>query len=315
MSVAPDRTGRPVTPLDLLAARLDEVTRRLDEVPGLDREVHAELFDGLATARELAVGLGPYLAACTTPESPALRRLAELTTNADWEQGPGSSGPGLEREMLSGHLEGQLLKMLVHATGARRVLEVGMFTGYSALAMAEALPAGGEVVACEIDAGVADFARRCFEASPAGERIDVRVGPALETLRELADPGDGAGPAAGRRFDLVFIDADKAGYAGYLDAVLGSSPEAGLLAHGGLVCVDNTLLQGQPYGVGRQSDNGSAIADFNDRVAADPRVEQVLVPLRDGVTLIRRADPQTDTRTHARTPTEPEHPNGPPPLS
>ena len=313
MSVAPTRTGRPVTPLDLLAARLDEVTRRLDEVPGLDRELHADLFGDLATARDLAVGLGPYLATCTTPESPALRRLAELTMDADWEQGSRSSGPGLEREMLSGHLEGQLLKMLVHATGARRVLEVGMFTGYSALAMAEALPAGGVVVACEIDPDVADFARRCFEASPVGERIDVRVGPALATLRDLA--GTGATAAPTDRFDLVFIDADKAGYAGYLDVVLGSAPGAGLLADGGLVCVDNTLLQGQPYGVGAQSDNGAAIADFNRRVAADPRVEQVLVPLRDGVTLIRRADPQTQAGPRTRTPTEPEHPNGPPPLS
>ncbi|CAN5545140.1 hypothetical protein BH11ACT8_BH11ACT8_22030 [soil metagenome] len=269
---------RPVTPLDLLTARLDDVSARLCAVEGLDPALRRDLDQ----ARDLAAGLGPYLAACTTPESPALRRLAELTVAADWT-GDGSGDRALEREMLSGHLEGQLLKVLVHATRARRVLEIGMFTGYSALAMAEALPVGGEVVACELDAEAADFARRCFAASPAGDLIDVRVGPALATLRVLAEEG--------ARFDLVFIDADKAGYTSYLEAVLGRSEDAGLLAPGGLVCVDNTLMQGQPYGVGELSANGAAIAAFNRVVAADPRVEQVLVPLRDGVTLIRRTDP------------------------
>jgi caffeoyl-CoA O-methyltransferase len=158
------------------------------------------------------------------------------------------------------------------------VLDVGMFTGYSALAMAEALPDGGRVVACEIDADVAEFAARCFRASACGDRIDVRVGPASETLAELA--------ADGEPFDLVFIDADKGGYPGYLGAVL----DHGLLAPHGLICVDNTLMQGQPWTSDRPPPNGAAIAAFNEAVTADPRVEQVIIPLRDGVTLIRRVD-------------------------
>ena len=180
--------------------------------------------------------------------------------------------------MLSGHVEGQLLKMLVHATRARRVLDVGMFTGYSALAMAEALPDGGRVVACEVDAAVAEFAERCFRASECGDRIVVHVAPAADTLAELAT--DGA------MFDLIFIDADKGGYLGYLTAVL----DRDLLAPHGLICVDNTLMQGQPWTSDEPTANAVAISAFNEAVAADPRVEQVIVPLRDGLTLIRRVD-------------------------
>jgi predicted O-methyltransferase YrrM len=152
-----------------------------------------------------------------------------------------------------------------------------MFTGYSALAMAEAVPADGRVVACELDPAVAAFAQEHLDATPAGALVEVRVGPALDTLGDLAEHGE--------VFDLVFVDADKAGYTAYVDVVL----ERGLLAPGGLLCIDNTLLQGQPW-LGVTEGPGREIADFNQRLAADPRVEQVLVPLRDGVTLARRVD-------------------------
>jgi caffeoyl-CoA O-methyltransferase len=245
--------------------------RRLDDLGGVDPELDA----GLRAAAALASGLDPYLGRCTTPESPALARLAQRTAAQDWSR-LGSSGVFLEQEMLSGHVEGQALTMLVHLARARHVLEIGMFTGYSALAMAEALPDDGRVVACEIDAEVAAFARRCFAESDAGGKIDVRVGPALETLAGLT--------AAGETFDLVFVDADKAGYLAYLDTVL----ETGLLAPHGVVCVDNTLMQGQPWLPGTPTPNGAAIARFNEAVAADPRVEQVVLPLRDGLKLIRK---------------------------
>ncbi|WP_200938753.1 O-methyltransferase [Modestobacter sp. Leaf380] len=254
---------RPVTPLGILAQRLDDVADRLD---GVDAGLAAEL----QALRDLAVGFEPYLEEHTSPESPALARLAERTRSAAWT---GS----LEAEMLSGHVEGRFLSFLLGMTRARRVLEIGMFTGYSALAMAEALPADGEVVACELDADVAAFAQECFAESSAGARIDVRVGPAGETLTALA--------AEGQVFDVVFIDADKAGYGDYLATLL----DGHLLAPGGLVAVDNTLMQGQPW-TGAATPNGEAVAAFNAAVTADPRVEQVLVPLRDGITLIRRTD-------------------------
>lgn len=259
---------RPVTPTTILAEELDQVCRMLEE-SGVDRAPLARL----KRARDLAAGLDPYLDRCTTPESPALADLARRTQEVDWE----SVGGPLEREMLSGHVEGQFLKFLVHMTGARRILEIGMFTGYSALAMAEELPDDGVVVACELDGDVAERARQCFAASPVGHRIEVEVGPATDTLRrfmaEQVDP-----------FDFVFIDADKAGYREYVDALLDGS----LLAEGAVIAVDNTLMQGQPYLPGERTANGTAIAAFNDAVTDDPRVEQVLVPLRDGVTLIRR---------------------------
>jgi len=263
---------RPVTPLTILADQLGRLTRQLDAAEGVD----PALKSGLREACALASGLDPYLSHWTTPESPALRLLAERTEAQDWRQHPAGVVPApLEQEMLSGHVEGQTLKMLVHATRARRVLEIGMFTGYSALAMAEALPADGQLVSCEIDPEVAAFARRCFQDSPDGGKIDVRVGPALATLKELN--------AAGDVFDLVFIDADKAGYAGYLTALL----DFGLIAGHGLICVDNTLMQGQPWRPGEPTANGAAVAAFNRAVAAEPRVDQVIIPLRDGLTLIR----------------------------
>jgi caffeoyl-CoA O-methyltransferase len=276
---APGRP-RPVTPLTILADRLDRLARQAEEA-GAAGAAGPELAAELRAASQLAGGLDPYLSRWTTPESPALRRLAERTEAEDWRQhsgdGDGTAAP-LEQEMLSGHVEGQALKMLVHATRAWQVLEIGMFTGYSALAMAEALPDGGRLVACEIDADVAAFARRCWAGSPDASKIEVRVGPALATLAELA--------AAGEQFELVFIDADKASYAAYLNALL----DSGLLAPPGLICVDNTLMQGQPWLPGEPTANGAAIAAFNQTVAADPRVEQVLIPLRDGLTLIRRRE-------------------------
>ncbi|MDO9377538.1 MAG: class I SAM-dependent methyltransferase [Nocardioidaceae bacterium] len=258
-----------MTPVGIAAALVDSVASRLD---GADPGLLADLL----RARALLAGMDDYVARCTSPASPALEALEERTRVEAW-------GGGLEQEMLSGHVEGQTLKMLVHATGATRVLEVGMFTGYSALAMAEALPPDGEVVACELDPDVAAFARSCFDDAADGQKIDVRVGPAADTLGDLA--------AEGQVFDAVFIDADKAGYAGYLQAVL----DGGLLATGGFVAVDNTLMQGQPWTTEDSTANGDAIAAFNRLVTDDPRVEQVLVPLRDGVTLVLRVDGPTAT--------------------
>ena len=265
-------TPRPVTPLAILVDTLDRLVERLDGGAVADPDLGSEIRHAAA----LAGGLDPYTAALSTPESPALRALSERTAAEDWT----GSAAGLEQEMLSGHLEGQLLRTLVHATRARQVLEIGMFTGYSALAMAEAVQElhgeEGSVVACEIDPQVAELAQECFDASPAGDRIDVHVGPALDTLHALAD--------AGAHFDLVFLDADKAGYADYLHALL----DTGLLSRRGLLVVDNTLMQGEPWLDGPSSTNGEAIARFNQVLAGEPRVEQVVLPVRDGVTLVRR---------------------------
>jgi caffeoyl-CoA O-methyltransferase len=265
---------RPVTPVGILAAKLERLVQKVETIGSIDSAFKAELQQ----AYQLANGLDAYLDLCTTPESPALAALVKHTQAEDWSKrfSDGETVRQLEQEMLSGHVEGQMLKFLVHLTKAHRVLEIGMFTGYSALAMAEALPADGEVMACEVDTYVAEFAQKCFKESTAGHKISVRIAPALETMKQLA--------ATGEVFDLVFIDADKAGYVDYLDLLL----TTGLLAPHGLICADNTLMQGQPYLSEAATPNGIAIAKFNQRLVDDPRIEQVLLPLRDGITLIRR---------------------------
>lgn len=266
--------ARPITPVGILVQQLEQVVQQAEQA-----NFPPSLMVALEQAKALAAGLDPYLEECTTPESPALAALAKKTAEEDWSKhfSDGETVRQLEQEMLSGHIEGQVLKMFVHMTRAKRILEIGMFTGYSAMAMAEALPADGYLVACEVDQYVSDFARSCFEQSACKGKIQVIVGPALQTLQQLADNQE--------RFDLVFIDADKKEYVDYFTTLL----DRDLLSSNGFICVDNTLLQGQPYlPIEQQTPNGAAIARFNRFIAEDSRVEQVLLPLRDGLTIVRR---------------------------
>ncbi len=260
--------------MSIIASNLDDLCERASTLSYADRA----FVEMLAATSRLANGLDEYLSASSTPESDVLTGLARDTARRDWTQlyAAGETAVPLEREMVSGHVEGQFLKLLIHAMRATRVLEIGLFTGYSALAMAEALPSEGRLIACEIDAYAAGIARAWFDRSPHGPKIRIEIGPAMASLERLRD--------AAECFDLVFVDANKAQYAAYLEILVGS----GLLAQNGIVCVDNTLLQGEPYLPGPQTENGRAIADFNRLVAADPRVEQVLLPIRDGLTLVRR---------------------------
>ena len=266
---------RPVTPHGILAKKLEALARQADSLSNADAAFKQEL----KTVAQLASGLEPYIEAHSSPESPALSALTQRTQSEDWTQrfADGETGNELEQEMLSGHTEGQFLKSLLHALQAKRVLEIGLFTGYSALAMAEELPEDGELIACEIDEYAAQFAQSCFERSPHGHKITIKVGPAIDALKSLVDGGE--------PFDFVFIDANKDGYLEYLDVLLESSA----LAPHALICVDNTLMQGQPYMPDESTDNGKAIAQFNDAIAADSRIQQVILPVRDGVTLIRRS--------------------------
>jgi caffeoyl-CoA O-methyltransferase len=202
-----------------------------------------------------------YALAHTTPEKPPMQELAR-------EAQATLPSP----QMLSGLVVGRLLEMLVWSLQPRLVLEIGTYAGYSALSMAAALPPGGHIVTCEISESHAEFARRHIAASPHAERVEVRVGPALDTIATLDGP-----------LDLVFIDAEKTGYRDYYEAVL---PK---LAPHGLIAVDNTLQGGGVLdGDGAGSDSTRAIVEFNELVAGDERVNCVLLTVRDGVTLIRR---------------------------
>lgn len=202
----------------------------------------------------------------TAPEPELLRQLSD-ETYARMES------PG----MLTGRLEGRLLKLLAMLSGARRILEIGTFTGYSALSMAEGLPEDGRVITCEIEPLHAEFARRYFARSPHGSKIEIRLGPALETLTALAADGPGA------IFDMAFIDADKGRYPEYYERVMD------LIRPGGLILVDNTLWSGRV--LDPKDHDSLAIDALNSRIARDTRVENVLLTVRDGVQLVRRKSP------------------------
>ena len=168
-------------------------------------------------------------------------------------------------QMISGPVVGRLLELLVCVIQPKLVLELGTYAGTSALMMAGALPEGGRIVTCELSDEHADWAQAGIDASPYADRIEIRRGPALDTIASIDEP-----------VDLCFIDADKPGYVGYYEAVL---PK---LAPRGVIAADNTLRGGQVL-------EGDVMDEFNRHVAADPRTVQVLLTVRDGVTLIRRA--------------------------
>jgi len=169
-------------------------------------------------------------------------------------------------QMQVGRNEGTFLKLLVRLSRAKRVLEVGMFTGYSGLMMAEGLPDDGELITCDVDPKAEAMAKRYFAQSPHGKKIHIRMGPALETIKTLKGP-----------IDMVFIDADKENYPKYYDAVLP------LLRKGGLLVADNVLWSGRVLDPKEETDR--AIVEFNDKVAKDSRVEKVLLTVRDGMML------------------------------
>jgi predicted O-methyltransferase YrrM len=204
--------------------------------------------------------LDAYAREHTTPPAPHLVALAEETR----ERLPKS-------HMLTGPIEGRLLETLVFLARPRLVVDVGTYSGHSALSMAAALPPGGRIVSCEVDPEIAAFARRHIEASPYADRIDVRVGPAVETIASLVEP-----------VDLAFVDADRPSLVDYYEALMAQ------LSDHGVIVVDNTLWRGRVVAPEGDRD-AELIAAFNDHVAGDERSVCVLLPLRDGMTLIRRA--------------------------
>lgn len=207
----------------------------------------------------IAPEIDEYVREHTKPRPPLFDELRDVTYSS-------MRSP----EMQVGRVEGTLLKLLVAMSGARRVIEIGTFTGYSGLSMAEALPEGGELITCDIDPEATKVARSFFDRSPHGAKITIRLGKALDTIASLHGT-----------FDLAFIDADKESYLAYYEALV---PK---LRSGGLVVADNTLWSGR---VIEPSPDAStrAIIEFNKRVTEDPRVENVLLSVRDGIMLARK---------------------------
>ena len=201
-----------------------------------------------------------YAEAHTTPPTELLAELAE-ETKATLEA----------PQMLTGKIEGRLLEQLVHALQAKRVLELGTFSGYSSLSIAAGLPEGGHIDTCEVDERHAEVALRYIGRSPYADRITVHLGPALDTIERL-----------GGEWDFVFIDADKENYAKYYEALL---PR---LAATGLMAIDNTLWSGRVVDPENDEEGTQAIREVNDRIASDSRATAVMLTVRDGVTLVRR---------------------------
>ena len=171
-----------------------------------------------------------------------------------------------------GKVEGKLLQMLIKISNAKRVVEVGTFTGFSALAMAEALPEDGILTTCENSQEYADIAQRYFNKSSYGKKIKLKLGPALLTLGAIADNSQ----------DFIFIDADKPSYSRYFDEALR------ILRPGGIIFVDNVFWRNKIFKKTISNENATAIAAFNEKVSRENRVEKVMLSIRDGVYLIRK---------------------------
>ena len=202
-----------------------------------------------------------YILDHSTPEDDLLRELDRVTHQRM-----------VQPRMISGHIQGLMLEMIVRMLGAREVLEIGTFTGYSALCMARGLPEGGELHTIEVDDGLEELARSFFERSAARERIVQHIGSALDVAPRLS-----------RQFDLVFIDGDKREYPQYYEMVMD-----GLVHSGSYLLADNVLWYGKvAEPVARNDRHTQAILEFNRMVCEDPRVESVILPLRDGLNLIR----------------------------
>jgi caffeoyl-CoA O-methyltransferase len=210
----------------------------------------------------LAPELHAYLVAHGTPPDAVQRELIAETARL-----------GQIAVMQVAPEQGAFLTLIARLIGAREAVEVGTFTGYSALAIARGLAPGGRLLCCDVSAEWTAIARRAWERAGVAERIELRIAPAVETLRALPETP---------RFDLAFIDADKINYATYYEEILKRTRP------GGLILVDNVLWSGAVIDAGAQDENTRAIRAFNDQVAADSRVDCVMTPISDGLTLLRK---------------------------
>ena len=212
--------------------------------------------------------LAEYIEQHSSPESDALRKITR-STHLEL----------INPRMLSGHVQGRVLSMISQMIQPERILELGTFTGYSALCLAEGLTEKGKLLSIEHNDELEDMIRRNLALSPLGEKIELVIGDAKEELRRLGERQEAKGAGV---FDLVFIDADKKEYCDYLDLVLP------LMREGGWILADYTLWDGHIIDPAYDKDKQTlALRAFNDKVAADNRLEKVILPLRDGLTIIR----------------------------
>jgi caffeoyl-CoA O-methyltransferase len=206
--------------------------------------------------------LQQYITSRSTARDPLLTELAEETARLG----------GISRMQIAG-LQGSFMNLLAHAISARSAVEIGTFTGYSAICVARALPAGGRLLCCDISTEWTEVARRYFARAGVEGKIDLRIGPALDTLRALPD---------WPQFDLGFIDADKQNQGHYFEELIRR------LRPGGLLLIDNVLREGKVISATISDPDLDAVRALNDRLPGDPRVEVVMLPIADGLTLCRK---------------------------
>lgn len=217
---------------------------------------------------KITMTLSEYIEQHSSPESEVLQ---QITRSTHLEV--------INPRMLSGHVQGRVLSMLSQMIQPKRILELGTFTGYSALCLAEGLAKDGELITIEHNDELEDGIRRNLALTPLGEKVKLIIGDAKEAMRRLGDEARGD---EAKGFDLVFIDADKKEYCDYLDLVLP------LMRQGGWILADNTLWDGHIVESAYDKDKQTvALRAFNDKVAQDERLEKVILPLRDGLTIIK----------------------------
>lgn len=214
-------------------------------------------------SEQLTPELHAYLIAHSSPVDEVLTALAEETERRFGDDAGLQIGPE----------QGTFMTLLTRLAGARRAIEVGTFTGYSSICIARGLPADGQLICCDVSEEWTSIARAYWDKAGVGDRVELRLGPAIGTLQALpADPS----------FDLAFIDADKTGYIAYWDEIV---PR---IRPGGVILVDNTFSHGRVIQPSEQGGNVQGIRDFNAHALADTRVELVMLPIGDGLTLARK---------------------------
>lgn len=274
------------TPLVSAATLLSGLLPQLDT----SKPITSEQLDQLKLVSTLLSGMDPYLDAVSSPAPAVQRPLLKATAEHDWESAWSAKKTlfHLSAKWSAGAYEGNFVGFLTKLTRSKKALEIGMFTGTTTVCIAQHLPQGGKVTALEIDPYLDTFTRPLFEQTGLGDKIDVKVGNAVEHLDSIAKNILSDEEA----FDIIFIDADKPGYKTYFEKIL----EKGLLKKDGLLVVDNTLYKGTPWVDGLVDEkvleigkeNADAIKEFNQIVRKDKRVEVVVLPVRDGVSLIMR---------------------------
>ena len=268
---------QPSTPLQYLIHFLEGALHTINHSPKVTASA-------IQKALSLAKGLDPYLEKhASLKENPTfdqlIQTLATKTQTMPWgtlyEQGKISKK--LKPVMMTGNYEGKLLKMLAQMINATHILEIGMFTGYATLMLASALPEKGYIITCEDEPFLVTTVKPFFEASGYEHQIQIRTEKALDTLKTLIEEN--------YVFDMIFIDANKAEYVDYFLAI----KQGNLLADNGMICVDNTLMKGMVYATkAKKTPPAKEMMRFNQLVAKDPDFEQIILPVRDGLSLIRK---------------------------